>query len=153
MRKIGKDKREQMLTDLVAARQDVVALAQRHKVTLEALSDWAAHDEGVTALEGLCRLAYLQTQVLLSRYRLLAAGRLIKLATLEADDTRSKDLARRACVDLLRLDLKPGLRSVDDGSSDDEAGQDLWQLLGRQNVISPGERAVDADGPFGGEGS
>ncbi len=49
----------------------------------------------------------MQTQLLLSRYRLIAAGRLIDLATNQSDDSKtSLDNARRACVDLLKLEMK-----------------------------------------------
>jgi len=48
-------------------------------------------------------LADVQTQLLLSRFRLLAASRLIRLAT---DEQGNADITRRSCVDLLRLEMK-----------------------------------------------
>ncbi len=100
--KIGIKRRQRLIQDLIAAQKDLVTLAQEYHLSPDDLAVWIADRDNYQALHGLCLLADLQTQILLSRYRLLAAGRLIRLATGDGDE----DVARRACLDLLKLDLK-----------------------------------------------
>jgi len=100
-------KREQLILDLISGDRDLLTLAAEHKLKPDALAAWVHQETNRQCLSGLCLLADLQTQVLLSRYRLLAATRLIRLATgEESDEKNARDTARRACVDLLKLDLK-----------------------------------------------
>lgn len=102
-----------LLRDIFNAEHDVVALAEKHELTPSDLAAWAGERATQARLAGLCALADYQTQLLLSRYRLLAANRLIRLATQE-DSGTSDDVARRACVDLLKLEMK---RATSDGAS------------------------------------
>ena len=104
MRKIGTKRRALLIHDIFNAQHDVVALAKAHGLSPHELAAWAGDPQTQRCLHGLCVLADLQTQLLLSRYRLLAASRLIRLATQE--DEAGQDVARKACVDLLKLDLK-----------------------------------------------
>ena len=122
-RTIGPTRSKRLIRDLIAAEHDLVELAQLHRLTPDDLAAWIAQPDHQNTLAGLCVLADLQTQLLLSRYRLLAAGRLIQLATGSDGTTEGGsgggtsggsgggDVARRACVDLLKMDLKraPGL--------------------------------------------
>ncbi|MFP4144831.1 MAG: hypothetical protein ACLFV3_06770 [Phycisphaeraceae bacterium] len=103
-RRIGAKRRAKLIQDIFSAQHDVVALAQAHGLSPDDLATWAGDERNQNCLVGLCVLADLQTQLLLSRYRLLAAERLIRLATDE--EAGSGDVARKACVDLLKLDLK-----------------------------------------------
>lgn len=102
---ISKKRRASLIRDILSSEHDVVQLAAAHQLSPDELAQWVGVAENHQCLTGLCVLADLQTQVLLSRYRLLAATRLIRLATQE-DEQASADVARRACVDLLKLDLK-----------------------------------------------
>lgn len=104
-KKIGAQRRAALIRDIFNAEHDVVALAGAHGLSPDGLAAWANQEDSQRCLRGLCVLADLQTQLLLSRYRLLAATRLIRLATQE-DTSASPDVSRKACVDLLRLDLK-----------------------------------------------
>lgn len=100
----GRPPTKALLNDLASAEHDVLSLAQRHSLTLGALVDWACEHETRRTVAGLCVLADAQTQLLLSRYRLVAATRLIAQATAE-DDTLSAEQVRKACVDLLKTEL------------------------------------------------
>ena len=100
--KIGRKKGKQIIEDIINARHDMVALGELHELDPQALSAWITEPANHRCLASLCVLADLQTQLLLSRYRTVAATRLIKLATEEGQG----DVARRACMDLLRADLK-----------------------------------------------
>ena len=105
---VGRNKQAALVQDLLEARLDVVELAQRHRLSPQELSAWGRVGENQQCVSGLCRLADLQAQFLLSRYRLLAVTQLIKQATQQADDGEavSSEQARKACVDLLRADLQ-----------------------------------------------
>jgi hypothetical protein len=102
---MGVRRREQLVADILAGEHDVLALGERHKLKPHKLAAWAIEPENHRVLRGLCVLADLQTQLVLSRYRRLAAGRLIRLATDEGDE-KAAEVSRKACVDLLRLDMK-----------------------------------------------
>lgn len=93
-----------LLDDILMARHDLHGLAQAHGFSATQLARWIGKPANQKTLAGLCLLADYQTQLLLSRYRSLAATRLIKLAGEEGDG--SAETARKACGDLLRLDLK-----------------------------------------------
>ena len=94
---------EGLVRDILHAEFDMVSLAKKYKLTPKRLSQWIREEDNHQTLRGLCMIADMQTQLLLSRYRLVAAGRLIKLAT---DDGGGDDVVRKSCVDLLKLDLK-----------------------------------------------
>lgn len=93
-----------LLDDLASAEHDILSLAERHGLSLDGLVDWACRAETRRTVAGLCVLADAQTQLLLSRYRLVAATRLIGQATADPD-TLSPEQIRKACVDLLKTEL------------------------------------------------
>ena len=125
-RAIGSKRRAALMRDLLGAEHDVISLANRHKLRAEDLSAFAGEARNQRVLTGLCKLADLQTQLLLSRYRLIAASRLIRLATIDTESEGKPDVARRACVDLLRLDLK---RADLDASASVDAGDGPSALM------------------------
>ena len=115
-KKIGVKRRAALINDLINADFDLTELHEKYRLTPDHLSQWIMEETNRRCLAGLCVLADLQTQLLLSRYRLVAAGRLIELATDSSGETKAElDASRRACVDLLKLDLKRAdLKSVKD---------------------------------------
>ncbi len=88
---------------LYEAQQDLDQLARQEKLTLTRLAGWANQPDTMAALDGLCRLNDVRAQLLVSRYRTLAAARLFELAK----DEGAGELARKACVDLLKVCLIP----------------------------------------------
>lgn len=117
---VSAQQREQLIEALFSARRDVLDLAAEHRLTPEQLAAWAAREDNRRCLANLCALADLQSQLLLARYRVVAANRLIRLATDEADDAKRADVARRACVDLLRAEVRPDAPEPDEDASDSE---------------------------------
>ena len=111
-------KYERLLLALYEARIDLSELAQQEKLTLVGLARWANDPETVGSLEGLCRLNDVRAQLLVSRYRTLAAARLFDLTKEE----NGGELARRACVDLLKVSLIPINAQDLDGSAAAAAG-------------------------------
>ena len=91
-----------LLDDLFNGCHDLGALAHRHGMALEDLAKWANQPGNLKTLTSLADLADMQTQVLISRARISAVARLIELSN--QDD--SPELARKASVDLLKIDLR-----------------------------------------------
>lgn len=118
-----------LLNDLAGAEHDVLSLAKRHGLSLGSLVDWACERETRRTVAGLCVLADAQTQLLLSRYRLVAATRLIAQATSD-DDTLSAEQVRKACVDLLKTELsRAASLDQDEHVEQDEAFDALARAL------------------------
>lgn len=141
MVRVTKAKRDRLIADIMSAEHDVVALARTHELTPDQLAEWAAGEDNRRCLGGLCVLADIQTQLLLSRYRLLAATRLIKLAT---DEEGSGDIARRACVDLLKLDLKRAdMPAAPSDDADDADAVDPLAVLTRQSLYENADDEVN----------
>lgn len=107
-----------LLRDIFAATHDLAALAEAHGMDPAALAAWANDEQHQAVLRGLCVLADFQAQLMLSRYRQLAVSELIRQAAPapapgsggadgEGRPAVSAEQSRKACVDLLRADLKP----------------------------------------------
>ena len=95
---------DRLILELARAEHDILSFASANSLSLDELVDWASQEKTQRTLAGLCVLADAQTQLLLSRYRLVAATRLIGQATAE-DETLPAEQVRRACVDLLKTEL------------------------------------------------
>ncbi len=122
-----------LLDDVLAARHDVLSLAKEHSLTPAELAAWVMRPESQRTLRGLCGLADLQTQLQLCRYRLSAAARLLQIATPQDEDPKSQEPSRRACVELLKLDLRgEALRDVDA-----QAGASLLEALNTEDEACP----------------
>lgn len=117
--------RERLIRDIAVADQDMMALGVKYGLNADEIAEWVNDPQTQRALTGLCVLADFQTQLLLSRYRYLAAGRLIQLAT-DQEAEGASDMARRACVDLLKLDVRPSAASEGEGG---EPSRDVLDSL------------------------
>ena len=118
---------DKLVLDLARAEHDILSFATAHDLTLDDLVDWAAKPQTRRTLAGLCVLADAQTQLLLSRYRLVAATRLIGQATSE-DDTLSAEQVRKACVDLLKTELS---RAASLGTTEQPESDEAFEALAR----------------------
>src|SRR5690625_3306542 len=102
---IGPRKRARLIRDIFDTAHDVVALAKAHRLSPLDLAAWIDRPENRRCLASLRTLADMQAQWMLSRHRLAAATKLIEQAT--GDDAEvTAEQARKACVELLKLDLK-----------------------------------------------
>lgn len=109
-RRVSRRRGRQLLEAMAEADQSPRDLAESMNMSLTDLIEWAAEPANARRLASLARLSDVHTQMVVSRYRASAAVQLIKLAT-------SKDggeVARKACVDLLRTEM----------SAFDEPGRD-----------------------------
>ena len=91
------------LADLLDASLDLLALAERHEVSAEGLASWSRSAWVRTAMRGLTELARMRTVLVIAQGQARAATRLAALA-----DEGEGEPARRACVDLLKLDVDIG---------------------------------------------
>lgn len=94
-------KQRRLLDALYEGEADLADLASQEKITLHELAAWAREPRTMDTLDGLCRLNDVRAQLLISRYRTLAAAQLFALTQVEGQH----ELARKACVDLLRTSL------------------------------------------------
>lgn len=92
---------ERLTKALFDGQRDLSDLAAQEGMTLTRLAAWAHEPMTIESLEGLCRLSDVRAQLLVSRYRTLAAARLFELAKNE----EAHETARKACVDLLKVSL------------------------------------------------
>ena len=106
---------ERFMADLIHACNDIVTLGEDHGMDAQALADWMAKPEHARCLTQLISLADLQTQWLLSRHRGLAVQRLLTMA---ADKNEKGETVRRACVDLMKLNVTTMLGDADEDALD-----------------------------------
>jgi len=134
VKKMSKKRREELIADVFEARRDLSGLAAAHRMSPDDLANWIAEEENQRCLTGLCLLADLQTQLMLSRYRQVAVTELIKQASGEGSDETgaSVEQSRKACVDLLKADLKRATVEAKPASAD--AATD--ELTAMQEVAS-----------------
>ncbi|TVQ53437.1 MAG: hypothetical protein EA377_07950 [Phycisphaerales bacterium] len=100
-RKVSARLRRELIEQLAEGRLTPIELARQNRIALEAIAQWAARPEQYETLAGLVRLADTRAQMIVSEYRANAAAKLIEIAT--RDD--GGEVARKACVDLLRTNL------------------------------------------------
>ena len=132
----GPRRREALVRDILTAEHDLVTLLSTHDLEPRQVADWIAETDNRQLLLRLCALADIQTQLLLSRYRAVAADRLLRLATLEQGDAKEAEIARRACVDLIRLDLKRAEESSAQPDHDElTASLDALSQLGDEDDL------------------
>src|SRR5690606_8465055 len=89
-----------LIADLIAGKWGLEELAERHDITLEELARFVASGMTLRRLAALRQLADAQTQLMLSKHRQFAVAKLYELAQGDGET------ARKACVDLMKLDVK-----------------------------------------------
>jgi hypothetical protein len=93
--------RQQIIERIVAAKRSPAEIASELEIDLHEIASLARHAPTMQTLEGVARLEDVRTQMLLSRYRANVAMHLLAIASAE----EPTELARKACVDLLKTDL------------------------------------------------
>lgn len=146
--KINLKKRSALIHDLIHADFDMTTIQSKYGLTPDSLSQWVKQDDNYRCLTGLCILADIQTQILLSRYRLIAAGKLYELVTRDHDNTKAEqDITRRACVDLLKLELRRADIDPTQAANPDRPARDGLQAL-QALLLGPNtEDPTDAHDP------
>lgn len=139
-------RRELLLRALLKGETDLEALASHLELNLVELATIYGEARTAGALAGLRRLADVQTQLMVSRYRLTAAAKLIALANQDDD----AELARKACGDLLKLDLisSEAIANADDSMPigiDEQSVLDALRRLGQEEEPLPTSEVDAAD--------
>ncbi len=144
-RTLSQSEHESLINDLIDARLDLVSLANKYNLHQSDLARWMHTEENRQCLASLVMLADFQTQLLVSRYRAIAADKLIAMAS----SGEEKELVRKACIDLLHLSVQkfePAGPEAGDDQLTVEAMSRLW--YGEE---TPEERSGEED-DSGGEG-
>jgi len=138
MRKVTPVLAANLMEELVNGKHDAFSLARVHKLRADALIEWIANPDTQRRLRAYCLLADTQAQVMISRHRPHAANRLVRLATSdektpEGQPAIDPDLARRACVDLLKVDISspsaPSASSLEAGAPDTTTARGFREAL------------------------
>ncbi|MEX2216642.1 MAG: hypothetical protein WD768_21190 [Phycisphaeraceae bacterium] len=121
--------RLQILQDLMNTEADPVTLSKKYRLDLIDLSRFALDPETRRQAEGLLVLADVQTQFMLSRYRVNAASTLFGfISPQETDEKVDPDLKRKACVDLLRVEMKRTASQESEASAAPEEESPIEEL-------------------------
>jgi len=134
---------------LLQSDEDLQTMADRLDMSLAELVDAGSDANAVAAMHRLCELADLRTQVVLSRYRLTVAARLLRMTDTESQDA-GNELSRRACVELLRAELPRAARTTErrDDRDLDNAIDHIEAMMGTPDenqtpTPSPTDAATD----------
>ncbi|MHC4061999.1 MAG: hypothetical protein ACYSUC_07570 [Planctomycetota bacterium] len=87
-----------VIEDMFAGGADEQAVLDKHKVSRNLLSRWLAEDILAEELDRRLQWLNLQSELIIARYKSLAAARLVQLTESEKEET-----ARKACLDIISL--------------------------------------------------
>ncbi|MEM6457879.1 MAG: hypothetical protein AAF710_00645 [Planctomycetota bacterium] len=144
MRKLSKKQRAALIADVFEARRDLTGLADAHRLTPDDLAEWIGRAENHRTLTDLCRLADLQTQLMLSRYRQVAVSELIKQAS--GGDETSAEQARKACVDLLKTDLRRADTTPEASQVEDDVSAAQREAASIREALFGDDKNLPAEG-------
>ncbi len=118
--------------DLCRPELSLADVGARHDLSPASLARWAACDANARLLHDLATLIERRSRVLTARARERALRSLLRLAS----DEDHAETARKACVDLLNLELPPAASPCADGPTDADpaALHDLLERLGRERL-------------------
>jgi len=135
------DRISELLLASLQAGRDLAPAARACGVSLSQAAAWSASPAGQNAISSLRQLARARSSLVLLKARADAARALVKLAR----DQNAKETARKACVDLLRLDdsVSPS-PPADAPAPIDDADQRAWlDALERLGQPAPPPPALD----------
>jgi len=101
-RRSGAKLDQEVLERLMAGDIAPIALAEAMGLNISELIEWSVRPDIARLLHGAIRLSDLHVQMLLCKFRTNAALHLINIAS----QGEPSELSRKACVDLLRTELK-----------------------------------------------
>lgn len=140
-RPVTKQKSERLVRLLCEAQTDVLELAEMEGLSFNRIAEWSNQQLTQATLLGMCRLNDVRAQLLVSRYRTLAAARLFELSKEESGG----ETARKACVDLLKLTLT-GEYSSSEGVGSDLVHRRPISVAEMRSVLAEVCRDDEADG-------
>jgi len=87
-----------VIEDMFDGELDEQAVLSKHKLSKKVYNKWLADEQFVAELARRAANARLQSEVLIARYSLLAAAKLIQLT-----ESTKEETARKACLDIISL--------------------------------------------------
>jgi hypothetical protein len=123
-KRLGK-KQLAVMDDLFAGELDEQAVMEKHKVKRRVLNRWLAEDAFAAEIDRRMGWLNLQSELIIARYKALAAAKLVQLTESEKEET-----ARKACLDIIslpKLTAKSSQQSTDEAQ--DSGGQPEYQEL------------------------
>ncbi|MHC4483077.1 MAG: hypothetical protein ACYSW4_05975 [Planctomycetota bacterium] len=114
-----------VIDDLFAGELDEQAVLEKHKVKRHVLNRWLVKDAFAGEIERRLEWLDLQSELIIARYKSLAAAKLVQLTESEKEET-----ARKACLDIIslpKLTAKSSQQSTDEAQ--DSGGQPEYQEL------------------------
>lgn len=83
---------------MLAGELDEQAILEKHNVRQKAFNRWLGEDAFVAELNRRLQWLNLQSELVITRYKTLAAARLVQLT-----DSENQETARKACLDIINL--------------------------------------------------
>jgi hypothetical protein len=87
-----------VLDDMFAGELDEQAILEKHRVSQKDLNRWLGEDAFMAELNRRLQWLNLQTELIITRYKTLAAAKLVQLTESDKEET-----ARKACLDIINL--------------------------------------------------
>ncbi|HUT30203.1 MAG TPA: hypothetical protein VMX13_10460 [Sedimentisphaerales bacterium] len=87
-----------VLDDMFAGELDEQAVLEKHNVSQKTFNRWLGEDAFMAELNRRLQWLNLQTELIITRYKTLAAARLVQLTESDKEET-----ARKACLDIINL--------------------------------------------------
>ncbi|MCK4913306.1 MAG: hypothetical protein KAS69_01760 [Planctomycetes bacterium] len=109
-----------LIEDLFAGEMDEQQLIEKNKITKNTYNKWLADENFTAEIARRISVARLQSKLLIARFSLAAAAKLVQLTESEKEET-----ARRACLDIIAFP--------------DSVGEKLLQKQGEENEDSQTE--------------
>lgn len=87
-----------VLDDMLAGERDEREILEKHRVSQKTFNRWLAQDAFITELNRRLQWLDLQSKLIITRYKTLAAAKLVHLT-----DSKNPETARKACLDIMNL--------------------------------------------------
>jgi hypothetical protein len=87
-----------VIDDMFSGELDENGVLSKHKLSKNVYNKWLADEQFVAELARRAANARLQSEVLIARYSLLAAAKLVQLT-----ESTKEETARKACLDIISL--------------------------------------------------
>lgn len=127
-----------LMRSLAAGESDLYQIAAAHKMSLLEMAKWARRPRVMDVLAMLQRFSEQRASLMLADARAQAVESLRRMATADAP----KETARRACIDLLKLQLVRGAvvgqeRSEAESGADEAAVAELNRAMEAYDTVTP----------------
>lgn len=87
-----------VIEDMFAAELDEQAILEKHRVSQRTFNRWLGEDAFMAELNRRLEWLNLQSELIIVRYKSLAAAKLVQLT-----DSKNPETARKACLDIINL--------------------------------------------------